>query len=316
MEYRKLSRSGIEVSRIGFGCAAIGGYDYGPATDHESIRAVRAALDAGITLFDVADVYGLGRAETVLGRALGKDRHKAIIATKVGIRWDEGGRTWRDLSADYLHMAVNASLSRMGTDYLDIVQIHWPVDGQAMDGSVEILERLRSEGRIRAVGCCNFSLEQIESAGTGGQLSTLQLPFSLGQLEARSTLNMARSGLGMATLAYNVLAQGIFTGKIDRHTRFEGTDLRSRSSLFEGGAIERNLRIVDVLRVIGERINATPAQVAIRWVLEQGDVDCALAGARSPAQVAENAAAADLALSQENFRLLSEIADSSHDTSH
>ena len=308
MEQIPLGRTSLTVSRIGFGCAAIGGYDYGSVNDDDSIDAIHAAVDAGITLFDTADVYGLGHAETVLGRALGGRRSMVVIATKVGVRWEMDGRTRRDLSPAYIRDALEASLVRLRTDFVDLYQIHWPDPATPVEDTLETLERLRSEGKIRHIGCCNMDAALVDRLQVHGRVESAQLPVSLAQLEALPAAQRCVDGHGMAILAYNALAQGLFTGKYGAGSRFEGTDLRQRSALFSGAALDRNLRVLEALREIGVGHGRTPAQVAIRWLLDRPEVTCVLAGMKRPDQVQQNAGATGWRLTVEEHVRLERVA--------
>ncbi len=296
MDY--LDRDGIRLSRIGFGSAAIGGYDYGAVRDAESIEAVRRALDSGITLFDTADVYGLGHSESILAQGLGDHRKDAVIATKVGVRWDGQGRTTRCLRPDYIRQAAEASLRRLGIDCIPIYQIHWPDADTPLEDSVGELLRLQEEGKVRWLGLCNADQNYIDRAQLAGRLETLQVPFNMAQPEQAETMRYARGQHAMLVMAYNVLAQGLFTGKYGASTTFEGTDLRRRSALFTGELHQRGLSALDRLTAVGERHGRKPGQIALRWVLDQPIVDIALAGMKSRAQVDENGMAADLRLTE------------------
>lgn len=291
MDYAPLGRSGLSVSRIAFGCAAIGGYDYGGADDATSVRAVRAALDAGVTLFDTADVYGFGHAETILGRALGEDRHRVAIATKCGVRWEHGGRTTRDSSPAYVTSAVEASLRRLGVDCITLLQLHWPDPSTPIADTLQALERCREAGKVRFLGCCNFESGEVDEAQRHGRLESLQVPLALGQREWEACARSCAERHGMAVLCYNTLAQGLFSGKFTPVTTFPPGDLRSRSALFTGERRATNFALLERLRDAASREGRTPAQMAVRWVLEQPGVTSAVVGARSPEQVEENVAA-------------------------
>ncbi len=305
MEYVVLGRGGPMVSRIAFGCAAIGGGDYGPADDAESIRAVHAAIDAGITLFDVADVYGLGHAEEVLGAALRLRRDpRVVIATKVGVRWKPDGSTRRDSTPAWLAKAVEGSLTRLGVDHIHLYQLHWPDPNTPIEDTLCALQRLQEAGKIGQIGCSNFSLELIEQAQRHGRLDSQQLPFSLAERQHESTLR-ACAELGMLTMTYNSLANGLFTGKFaERPTSWTGRDLRARSPLFESPEFERNLARVERMREVGRRRGRTVAEVALRWVLDQPGISVALSGIRSPAQAIENAGATDWHLGADDLAFL------------
>lgn len=306
MEQALLGRSGMALSRIGLGCAAIGGYDYGPTDDRESCAAVEAALAAGVTCFDTADIYGLGRAEEVLRRGLGNRVRDVVVATKVGVRWDAAGRTVRDLSPGWVVQALEGSLRRLGLDCIPLYQLHWPDPDTPIEETMQALERCRKAGKVLHLGCCNFSIELVEAAQSVGRLESIQLPFSLGQRDSASVARICHARFGMSVLCYNPLAQGLFGGRYNRDTSFGADDLRSRSALFQGDRREENLEILERLRIVAARLERTPAEVAIRWVLEQPAVTCAIAGAKRPAQVLENVRAAGWQLSTADSQFLSQ----------
>lgn len=292
MQYAALGRSELQVSRVAFGCAAIGGYDYGHADDEESIAAIRAALDAGITLFDTADVYGFGHSECVLGRALGARRDTVIVATKCGVRWDSLGRTRRDSSPEYLLSAVDASLARLGVERLTLVQLHWPDPSVPIGESMAALEWCREQGKVQFIGCCNFPLELVEEAQRYGRLDSQQVPLSLGQRAWEHNARECAERFEMGVLCYNTLAQGLFSGKFAPDAAFPRDDLRSRSALFSGTWRDTNFLLLERLRDVAGSDVGTTSQVAVRWVLEQPGVTSAIVGARNAEQVSENAGAA------------------------
>jgi aryl-alcohol dehydrogenase-like predicted oxidoreductase len=305
MEETHLGRTGLRFSRVGLGCAAIGGYDYGPTDDRESLAAVKTALDAGVTCFDTADVYGLGHAEAVLRRALGAGARDVLVATKVGVRWDGAGRTARDLSPGWVVQALEGSLRRLDLDCIPLYQLHWPDPTTPIEETMRTLERCREAGKVLHLGCCNFPLDLVEAAQAIGRLESVQLPFSLGQREWAGVAQACDSRFGMSVLCYNPLAQGLFGGRYGRASTFGVDDLRSRSVLFQGERLEHNLTIVERLRVVAGRLGRSPAEVAIRWVLEQPAVACAIAGAKRPAQVVENVRATGWRLSAADAQFLS-----------
>lgn len=301
MKYVRLGQSDLQISRIGFGCAAMSGYYYGKVQDDESVAAVHRALELGVNFFDTADVYGLGHAEEVLSKALGKRRSDVIIATKFGVRWNEQGETTRDVSAQWAEQAVEGSLRRLKLDCIPLFQIHWPDGKTPLPETLNALEKCRQNGKIRHIGCCNFSLQMVEEAQAHCRIESLQVPFSLAQRDYETAIGVAHDKHQMAVLAYNVLAQGLFSGKYERESRFEGTDLRQKSALFQGQNFEANLTILDKLRAASERHGRTPSQAAIAWTLHQPAVACALTGIKKPRQIEDNAQAADWNLSAEEL---------------
>jgi aryl-alcohol dehydrogenase-like predicted oxidoreductase len=305
VEYVRIGGTGLQVSRIGFGCAAMGGYDYGSADDAESVEAVRAAIEAGITLFDVADVYGLGRAEEVLGRALREAGDPAVVlATKGGVRWDEQGRTKRDSSVAWLSRALDDSLRRLGVERIGLYQLHWPDPLVPVEDTLGFLEQRRDEGKIAEIGCCNFSPTEVDRAQRRTRVESLQLPLSLAEPTSAVDLRACRTSHGMLTMTYNSLAHGLFAGKLGRRSTFDGTDLRRRSPLFQSPYLETNLDTLERLRIVGARRGRSCSEVALRWVLDQPGVDVALAGIRTAAHARENSRASDWTLAADDLAFL------------
>ncbi len=298
MEYVPLGRTGRLVSRIGFGCAAIGGYDYGPADDAESTRAVQAALDRGITVFDTADVYGFGHAEEVLGAALGAKRHDVVIATKFGVTHD-GTRAMRDSSARRVRPALEASLRRLRVDRVTVYQVHWWDGTTPIEQTLEEMECCRAEGLIEHIGICNAPPKTLDRCWGATRIETLQYPFSVLERDVRTVLSDATHKFGVTVLVYNALAHGLLTGKYASGSQFSGTDLRARYPLFSGDMFQRALRHLDVVRGVAQRVGTSPARVAIRWVLEALPTSVVLTGIRTAAQVEENAGATGWALDAE-----------------
>jgi aryl-alcohol dehydrogenase-like predicted oxidoreductase len=288
LEYAQLGSSDLLISRVGFGCAVMGGWDYGSSSDAESVAAVHAALDVGVNFFDTADVYGLGHSEEVLSKALGSRQHDVVVATKFGVKWDAQGRTVRDSSPARIVKAVEGSLRRLKTDCISLYQVHWPDTSTPIEDTMEALDKCRVQGKIKHIGCCNFPSELIAAAQAVGRVESLQVPYNLGQLEMETLITTNAQRFTMGALCYNPLAQGLFTGKFTRESVFPKYDLRSRSALFQGDEFDLNLATVERLRKIGESYGKSPCQVAIRWVLENPAVTSALSGIRTVAQALEN----------------------------
>ncbi|MBI4375227.1 MAG: aldo/keto reductase [Elusimicrobia bacterium] len=299
----------MRASRIGFGCAAIGGYDYGPVDDEVSLRAVEAAFDAGVTLFDVADIYGLGHAECILAKGLGRRRKEVVIATKFGVRWDAQTRhTFKDISSGYARKALEASLRRLRLDCIPLYQVHWPDGTTPIEDVLEELDRCRKAGKLRAIGMCNFDPHKDGGAIAEFDVNTIQLPFSLIDSCHRAAFDYGRNRLGVRTLAYNVLAHGFLSGKYAPDSTFTGSDLRTRKNSFLQGDADANWRVVELLKAAADRLGVTPAQIAIRWALNQSSVDCVLVGAKDVAQSRQNANAINMTLPVDIAAALDEAA--------
>jgi aryl-alcohol dehydrogenase-like predicted oxidoreductase len=276
------------VSRVAFGCAGIAGHDYGPVDREQAKLALLAAVDSGVTLIDVANVYGLGRAEQIVGEVL-KGVSGVTIATKVGLSWDDQRRTWRDIHPQTVRASVDASLRRLRRDVLDLVQVHWPDGKTPVQDAVGALVGCVHAGKVRAIGICNFSSDQVGLVGAQPALKSLQLPASLIEQDRFGVLRQAQTRHGLTPLCYNVLGQGLLTGKYARSSGFAGTDVRQRSTLFQEPMRSRALRHVEAMRFVARQRDATIGQVAIRWLLDALPGACAVVGSKSADQAIENA---------------------------
>jgi len=294
MQYSLLGLTGLQVSRVGFGGAAIGGYDYGTTEDKISIAAVRRAFDLGVNLFDTADVYGFGRSEDVLRKALGIRCREVIIATKVGVRWDSSGKTRRDLSRNWIEQALEASLRRLGLEAIPLYQIHWPDPDTSLAETCQTLLRCQEAGKIIHLGCCNFDLHLVDQCQQMVRLETMQLPYSIIDRESATVFEECRVKYSMSGLCYNTLAHGLFGGRYGRDSTFCNTDLRLRNPNFQGERFEKNLSLLARLEQYAKTTHRTSAQVAIQWVLSSPAITSAIIGMKTPGQAEENVLGAGL----------------------
>ena len=295
--------------QIALGCEALGGTDWGNVDLDVARDAVRCALQLGVTTFDTADVYGLGRSETELSCALGDDRHRVTIVTKGGLRWSSDGTSGRaaivrDSSASYLSSAIENSLRRLRIDAIPLYLVHWPDDRTPIDETLDCLERAREAGKIRAYGLSNFGASIVSDLSRSYPVRAVEGPLSL--IDRESLLDdyktMRRAGL--LVLTYGPLAQGLLSGKYSAGSVFAETDRRGRLSHFLPASWERNERILQTLRQVSREAGRTFAQVAIRWVLQSGASSVVIVGARSPVQVTENVASLDWSLGDQQFQRL------------
>lgn len=283
------------VSRLAFGCEPLGGTDWGPVDLPAAEAAVRHALECGITLFDVADVYGLGQAEERLSAALGPYRHQVTIITKGGINWthqpgQQRARTFCDSSPRHLRAAVEASLRRLRLECLPLYLVHWPDPQTPLAETFGTLQQLQQEGKLRYFGVSNFSLELLQASYPAYALAAVECQYNLLDTTAEQhILPFCQQQPGV--LAYGPLAQGLLTGKYDNTTRFGPDDRRHRLPHFQPDQLPRTLALLERLREVAAAYGTTPTQVALRWVLDRPEMSCAIAGARSPAQVAQNSTA-------------------------
>ena len=282
---------GLEVSRVGMGGCPLGGHGWGQVDDRESIRAVHAALDQGVNFFDTADIYGLGHSERVLAEALGAERSRVVIASKFGVRRDSTGKMVKDIRPEHLRRALEGSLRRLRLERLPLYYIHWPDGSTPIEDAVGALERCREQGKVHAIGVSNFNREQLEAACDRATIAAVQVQYSLADREAAERLLPTSRRRRTPVVTWGSLAQGLLTGKFDGQTRFDQTDRRSRYDNFKGGRFQRNLLLAQQVQEAARRLGRTPAQVAMRWLLDTPGISCVLFGAKSPQQVKENVVA-------------------------
>jgi aryl-alcohol dehydrogenase-like predicted oxidoreductase len=303
MKYTQLGKRGPRVSRLAFGNWSAGG-DWGHVDRAAAIAATREALDLGITLFDTAHAYGFGAAEEVLGEALQReirgDRESIVIATKGGLR-KSGGRPVRDSSRDALRRDLEASLRALGTDYVDIYQIHWPDPATPIAATAETLDSFVREGRVRYVGVSNYDVSEMATFHAVRPIDAVQPPYHLFRRDIEQSMLPFAQQQGIGVFVYGPLAHGLLSGRMTTASTFAPDDWRSSSDLFVGDAFRQNLAIVDKLSEFAASRHATVAQLAIAWTLANPAVDVAIVGARTAAQIRQTAPGADFRLSPEDM---------------
>ena len=308
MRYTHLEALDTKLSCLGLGGEQLSGHGWGKVSERQMVEAVHKAIDSGVTFFDTAPVYGLGHSEEVLGKALGTARKNVIIATKVGLVWKKNKyfEKFTDSSPANVEKEVDMSLKRLGSNYIDIYQIHWPDPNTPIEDTLFTMKKLRQSGKIRCIGCCNFSLELLKKAVEYGEIRTIQIPYNLIDRKFESDLLPFCRENNIAVLAYSPIARGFLSGKYDMNTTFGIDDHRSRSGdeYFQGEAFAKNLSVLEKLKFVAKKLNRTPAQIALRWVLENPCITSAIFGAKNTVQVEENVVASDFTLSQEDIEFL------------
>lgn len=288
LESMTLGHEGPAISRLGMGCWAVGGHGWGKVNDEDSIRAVRCALENGITFFDTADAYGLGKSETLLARAFGSSRNNVVIASKGGVRWGESGKIWSDISPAYLRSAVENSLKRLKLDCIPLYYIHKPDGVTPICESVALLERMREEGKIGAIGVANFSADQLAEALQVAPVSAVQARLNVFDRSACNDLLSLCTRHDITLVAWGALADGLLTGKFTGNSRFSDDDHRSRMPEFKGEAFLENLKSIELLEQFAASRRHKLSQLALRWVLDYSKMTCALFGAKTDSQVMQN----------------------------
>ena len=326
MRYRDLGSSGIRASILGQGTFAIGGWFWGGTDEKQSIEAIHASLDAGVTLIDTAPIYGFGLAEEIVGKALKGRRDTAIIATKAGMRWntDKGVfdtyaddkspsptpskyRIHKYLAPDSIRYEVEQSLRRLGTDYIDLYQTHWQEPTTPIEVTMEALVRLREEGKIRAIGVSNVTVEQLKRYGA---VASVQQKFSL------LDRGIVKDGVldycmrnGIAILSYFSMEQGLLTGGMSPDRAFRDGDTRRTNPLFRPESIRRVNAVVAEMRPFAEKYRATIPQMMIALTAQQAGITHVLVGARDAAQARENARGGQLLFSAEDLAAMNALGE-------
>lgn len=310
----------MPASVVAFGAWAIGGWKWGGNDADASIQAVQASLDAGVNFIDTAAVYGFGLSEELVGKAIhGRNREQIVLATKCGLRWDietstlhaesEGKRIFRTLAEDSIRWELAQSLSRLGTDYIDLYQTHWPDPSVEMESVVHTMEALKKEGLIRAWGLCNESPERLAEAATSSTVSCDQERYSLLDREQDdSNLPVCREH-DLGFLCYSPMAQGLLTGKIDAKRQFGEGDLRNDNPRFAVPVLDAIQAVLAPVKSLARDRGVTTEQLVLAWTLSQPGVSHVLAGARDAEQARSNAAVGSLALNAEELDLVQHAAD-------
>src|SRR5882672_6486057 len=268
MPFAGIPGTSLEVSRIAMGTWAIGGWMWGGSEETESIDTIRAALDQGITVVDTAPVYGFGRSEEIVGKALAAPglRSRAVIATKAGLEWRDG-KVFRNASRERILREVDDSLARLRTDYIDIYQVHWPDPTVPMEETAAAMRSLYEQGKILAIGVSNFSVAQMEAFRRVAPLHVLQAPYNLFERGIEAEILPYCRANNIAVLGYGALCRGLLSGRILRDTTFTGDDLRRIDPKFRAPRLEQYLSAVERLDLLAQyRYGKRIMDLAVRWI--------------------------------------------------
>jgi len=276
----------LRVSRVALGTWAMGGWMWGGTDKREAVATIRAALDQGINLIDTAPVYGFGVSEEIVGQAVAAAglRARAVIATKVGLEW-RAGKVYRNATRGRIMREIDESLRRLRTDYIDIYQVHWPDPLVPIEETAEAMRTLHDQGKIRAIGVSNFSVEQMERFRKVAPLHVLQPPYNLFERAIEGEILPYCRANNIATLGYGALCRGLLSGRMRADTTFEGDDLRRLDPKFQPPRYAQYLTAVGQLDQLAQDFyQRRVIQLAVRWMLDQG-ISVALWGARHPDQL-------------------------------
>jgi aryl-alcohol dehydrogenase-like predicted oxidoreductase len=311
MKKIKLGRTDLQVSRIAFGTWQLGG-DWGATDENAAVAAIQHAAETGINFFDTAQGYGFGASEELLARALkGRPRDEYVIATKGGLRPTNRGGVERDARPEWIRHGVEASLKALGTDYIDIYQIHWPDPRTPFGNTAGALAELVAAGKIRHVGVSNFDAGEMEDFSKALQVETLQPPYHLFRRDIETSILPYTKAHDIGVLVYGPLAHGLLSGALTEDTKFAPDDWRAKSAVFRGEAYRRNLAVVSALKRFAEfELGTTVGRLAVAWTLANPAVHVSIVGTRNPKHVDDAVAAADLVLDEHTKQKIEEIISS------
>ena len=320
MEYRKLGQSDLEVSLVTFGAWAAGGWMWGGTERTEAVKAIRAGFGFGVTSIDTAPVYGQGLSEEIVGEAIkGMPRDKVQILTKYGLSWsdtkgafffhstnNEGKplEIYRYAGKAAVKKECEASLKRLETDYLDLLQIHWADPTTPVLETMEAVSELIQEGKVRYAGVCNYDLALMKEAANYINLVSDQVPYSMVKRDIEDDLVPYLIEKNQSVLAYSPLQRGLLAGKMKPGHQFSDGDTRADLPYYSNKNILQTNTFLDKLKPLAAAKNATLGQLVIRWTVDQPGITIALVGARNAAQALENAKAAQISLNKDEIEFI------------
>ncbi|MGN6370138.1 MAG: aldo/keto reductase [Phycisphaerae bacterium] len=323
---RQLGKSELKVSPIIFGAWAIGGWMWGGTDEKEAIEAIHASIDAGVNTIDTAAIYGMGQSEEIVGKAIAGKREKVVIATKCGMRWNtpEGTEPWntrmptgkdvvvmKNGKADSIAYECEQSLKRLKVDVIDLYQVHWPDVSTPVEETVGALEKLRKEGKVRAIGVSNYDVEWLERAVKAGPVASNQPPYSLITRKIEkpgASLPWCREH-GVGVIIYSPLERGLLAGAVPPERKFPEGDHRATHRYFTVENRKRILAALEEIRPIAEKHGASFAQTVINWTIQEPGITAALVGARNAEQATHNARALGFRLSDEERATIRRVFD-------
>jgi aryl-alcohol dehydrogenase-like predicted oxidoreductase len=306
MNHRTLGREGLDVSALGLGCMGMSEF-YGPADESESIATIHRALSLGVTLLDTADMYGPHTNEQLVGKAIADRRDDVVLATKFGIVREDGQRRI-DSSPDYARRACEASLRRLGVDHIDLYYMHRRNPGVPIEETVGGMADLVSEGKVRHVGLSEVNADTLRAACAVHPITALQSEWSLWTRGIEAEIVPVARELGVGIVPYSPVGRGFLTGRYTSVDDLSADDFRRNNPRFQGDNLEANLAIVQRVREVADDVGCTPVQLALAWLLHQGEDVVPIPGTKRVKYVEENAEATDIALTADHLAALEEAA--------
>ena len=312
MQTKQLGYTDLQLTTVGLGAWAMGGpwlFGWGPQDDDQSIATVQSAMDEGINWIDTAPIYGHGRSETVVGKALRQIKQKPLIATKCGLCWDENHERITRLKAESVRAECHDSLKRLGIDTIDLYQIHFYEPDEDIEEAWTEMAKLLEEGKVRYIGVSNFSVEQIKRIQKIHPVASLQPPYSMLHREVENELLGYCQQNDIGVIVYSPMQRGLLAGKFnpERLANLPEGDHRKTNPDFQQPQFGATLELVEQLKNIAEQSGRTCSQLAISWTLRRSEVTAAIVGARKPEQITETAAASDYVLSPEDIEEIEKL---------
>ncbi|WP_319419198.1 aldo/keto reductase [Pleurocapsa sp. FMAR1] len=308
METRKLGNQGLEVSALGLGCMGMSEF-YGKQDEKEAIATIHRALELGVTLIDTADMYGKGDNEELVGKAIGDSRDRVILATKFGIlRGEDTNSRGVNGKPEYVHQACEASLQRLGIDTIDLYYLHRVDPEVPIEDTVGAMAELVQQGKVRYLGLSEAAPETIRRAQAVHPISALQSEYSLWSRDPEDKILPTVRELGIGFVPYSPLGRGFLSGQFKSPDDFPEGDYRRNSPRFQGENFHKNLELVDRVREIAQAKEVTPSQLAIAWLLAQGDDIVPIPGTKHRKYLEENVAAASITLTSDELKQIEAVA--------
>jgi aryl-alcohol dehydrogenase-like predicted oxidoreductase len=311
---RTLGGSDLKLSAIGFGAWAIGGGEWqsswgGPQDDNDSVNAIHRALDMGINWIDAAPIYGLGHSEEIVARAVKSSSRKPYIFTKCGRRSSNSGSFYDSLKAASIFEEVDSSLRRLGTETIDLYQIHWPNPDEEIEEGWETLRRIHQQGKVRWIGVSNFSVEQMKRVEQIAPITRLQPPYSMLRRAVEAEILPFAQANDIGVINYSPMLSGLLTGTMtaERIAALPAHDWRRKKIEFNEPRLRHNMRLVELLREIGNDHSVIPGVVAVAWTLHHPAITATIVGGRNVNQVTEMVCALHFRLTEEEYARISDF---------
>jgi len=309
MKFTTLKKSNLKVSNIGLGTNAVGGHNlFQNLNEEDGKDLVREALKNGVNFIDTADIYGLGRSEELVGEVLKEfKRDEIVVATKGAQHWFPDGSVKTDNRPGYLREAVEKSLQRLQLDYADLYYLHFPDNETPYAESIGELVRLKEEGKIRAIGISNVTLEQLKEANANGDISVLQSPYNMLSVSAEAELLPYCVENNISFIPYGPLSFGLLGGEFTKDSKLDAQDWRNSLPLFQGEQFQKTLVTLDKLKELATQKETTLPNLALAWLLAQEGVDAVIPGGKRKERIRENIQASEINLSKEELNIINDI---------